>query len=73
MTPQVLLTLSRQPKLEAQVLQLLRRRVNEACEEAATASSSASSSGAAWMAALQPVCRSTSLAQLEDGLLKAVR
>lgn len=71
---QLLLTMSRQPKLEAPVLQLLRRRVAEACEEdAAAASGAGAGSGAAWMADLRPVAATATLAALEADLLKAVR
>jgi hypothetical protein len=75
---QVLLTMSRQPKHEQTVLQLLKKRVVQACEEQAASSSNGSGSSTAggcngWMSGLQQVNRCPSIGDLQHGLLKAIR
>lgn len=69
--PQVLLTMSRHHKLEQPLQQLLKKAVQQACEDEAAAGSGVSSSR--WMAALPAVGSGPSLQELEQGLLKAVR
>jgi hypothetical protein len=68
---QVLLTMSRHHKLEQPLQQLLKKAVQQACEDEAAAGSGVSSSR--WMAALPAVGSGPSLKELEQGLLKTVR
>jgi hypothetical protein len=68
------MTMTCSPRLEPQVQQLLKRRIMEAAEEAAAAAgSSGSSYSSAWMGSLRSVSTCVGLAELQDGLLKAVR
>jgi hypothetical protein len=73
---QVLLTMSRQHKHEQTVLQLLKKRVMQACEEDAAGGSSSSSVGggcSGWMCGLQQVNKCPTLKDMQEGLLKATR
>jgi hypothetical protein len=73
---QVLLTMSRQPKHEKDVLALLKKRITQACEdEAASGGSSGSNAGgcSGWMSGLQQVNKCPSIKDLQQGLIKAIR
>jgi len=78
---QVLLTMSRQQKHEQTVLQLLKKRVMQACEEEAAGGSSGRSSSNAsmrggcsgWMSGLQQVNKCPTIKDMQEGLMKAIR
>jgi hypothetical protein len=76
---QVLLTMSRHPKHEKDVLQLLKRRIMQACEDEAGGTSSSSSGGSiaggcsGWMSGLQQVNKCPSIQEMQQGLIKAIR
>lgn len=78
---QVLLTMSRQQKHEQTVLQLLKKRVTQACEEESAGGSSGRSSSSAsirggcsgWMSGLQQVNKCPTIKDMQDGLMKAIR
>jgi hypothetical protein len=67
------MTLARTPKHGPQALQLLRRRVMEACDEAAADGGGGSGSSAACVAGLQPVNKCPSVQELQAALMRAVR
>lgn len=75
---QVLLTMSRQPKHEKDVLALLKKRITQACEDEAAGSGGSSSGSNAggcsgWMSGLQQVNKCPSIKDLQQGLIKAIR
>lgn len=80
---QVLLTMSRHPKHEKDVLQLLKKRIMQACEEEAGGAGSSSSSGSGgggigggcngWISGLQQVNKCPSIQEMQHGLIKAIR
>jgi hypothetical protein len=74
---QVLLTMSRQPKHEKDVLALLKKRITQACEDEAASSGGSGGSkacgGSGWMSGLQQVNKCPSIKDLQQGFIKAIR
>lgn len=79
--------MSRQPKHEQTVLQLLKKKIMQACEQETDGASSSNRSSSnskrnagvvlggcsGWMSGLHQVNKCAVIRELEDGLIKAVR
>lgn len=75
---QVLLTMSRQPKHEKDIQQLLKKRIMQACAEEGAGSSGGSSGSNAggcsgWMSGLQQVNKCPVIKDMQQGLIKAIK